>query len=71
MLSQSASHAFCIGYKPEVKWATSIRLVHTPAAGAAMSYKLKPAEGWKVHAEAALKPKLLNSSITYKAKQAE
>ncbi|KAI8471573.1 MAG: hypothetical protein J3K34DRAFT_416574 [Monoraphidium minutum] len=65
--SSSSSHAFCIGYKPDVRWAKSFKLVHTPAAGPLLSYKLKPASGWKVANEASLKTRTLYSSVTYKA----
>lgn len=65
--SSSSNHAFCIGWKPDQKWAKSIKLVHTPSAGPLLSYKLKPAPGWKVANEASLKTRSLYSSVTYKA----
>lgn len=41
------------------------------AAGPILSYKLKPASGWKVANEASLKTRTLYSSITYKAMKGE
>ncbi|KIZ07506.1 hypothetical protein MNEG_0440 [Monoraphidium neglectum] len=65
--SSSSNHAFCIGWKPDTKWAKSFKLMHTPAAGPLLSYKLKPAAGWKLSNEASLNTRTLYSSITYKA----
>lgn len=65
--SQSANHAFCIGYKPDHRWAKSFKLVHTQSAGPLISYKLKPAAGWRVSSEASLKTKTVYSSVAYKA----
>lgn len=69
--SQSSNHAFCLGWKPDAKWAKSVKLLHTPAQGPILSYKVKPAEGWKVASEAAPRIKTVFSSITYKAMKGE
>lgn len=44
----------------------------TPQAqGPILSYKVKPAEGWKIANEASPKIKTIYSSITYKAQKGE
>jgi len=45
----------------------SIKLVQTPSTGPLLSYKLKPAAGWKVATEASARSKVLAASVTYKA----
>lgn len=30
--SQTSNHAFCVGWKPDAKWAKSFKLVHTPVS---------------------------------------
>ncbi|GBF98184.1 hypothetical protein Rsub_10684 [Raphidocelis subcapitata] len=65
--SQSSNHAFCLGWKPDHKWAKSFKLLHTPAAGPLFSYKVKPAPGWKIANEASPKIRTIYSSISYKA----
>jgi hypothetical protein len=31
--SQSSDHALCLGYKPDARWAKSVKLLHTPVRG--------------------------------------
>jgi hypothetical protein len=45
----------------------SLKVIHTPATGPLLSYKLKPVQGCKVATEASLRSKMLAASITYKA----
>jgi hypothetical protein len=52
-------------------WVKSVKLVQTAATGPLLSYKLKPAEGWKVATEASLRSKTLAASVTFKALKGE
>lgn len=48
--SNSASHAFCLGYKPDERWVKSVKLLHTPVS-----------DSWAGHAgEGALKERALS-----------
>jgi len=44
---------------------------HRQSTGPLISYKLKPAEGWRVANEASLKTKTIYSSVSYKALKGE
>lgn len=48
-----------------------MKLVQTPATGPLISYKMKPADGWKVATEASVKTRTLAGSLTYKALKGE
>ncbi|WIA35094.1 hypothetical protein OEZ86_003580 [Tetradesmus obliquus] len=65
--SKSTDTALCVGYKPDKRWVKSVKLVQTAATGPLLSYKLKPAEGWKLATEASLRSRTLAGSITFKA----
>ncbi|KAF8056346.1 psmg3 [Scenedesmus sp. PABB004] len=65
--SKSSDTALCIGYKPDARWVKSVKLVQTAATGPLLSYKVKPADGWRVATEASLRSKVLAASVTYKA----
>jgi hypothetical protein len=52
-------------------WVKSVKLVQTAATGPLLSYKLKPAEGWKVATEASLRSRTLAGSVTFKALKGE
>ena len=69
--SASSSHAFCLGWKPGARWVKSLKLLHAPAQGPILSYKVRPAAGWKVASEAAPKIKTLYSCVTYQALKGE
>jgi hypothetical protein len=49
----------------------SVKLVQTAATGPLLSYKLKPAQGWKVASEASLRSRTLAASVTFKALKGE
>ena len=53
------------------RFVKSIKLVQTPSTGPLLSYKLKPADGWKVATEASMRGKVVAASVTYKAQQGE
>lgn len=53
------------------RFVKSVKLVQTPSTGPLLSYKLKPAEGWKVATEASMRSKVLAASLTYKAQRGE
>lgn len=48
-----------------------MKLVQTAATGPLLSYKLKPAEGWKLATEASLRSRTLAGSMTFKALKGE
>jgi hypothetical protein len=68
---QTSDHSLCLGYKPDKRWLKSVKISHTPVTGPLVTYKIKPAAGWKVATEASLDKKQLASSITYKTLQGE
>jgi len=69
--TKTSDHSFCLGYKPDKKWLKSVKVSHTPVAGPLLTYKFKPAAGWKVATEASLDRRQLAGSITYKALQGD
>lgn len=56
---------------PHCRWVKSVKLVQTAATGPLLSYKLKPAEGWKLATEASLRSRTLAGSMTFKALKGE
>jgi hypothetical protein len=61
----------CTPPPPLPRFLKSLKLVQTPSTGPLLSYKLKPAEGWRVATEASWRSRVLAASVTYKAQRGE
>jgi hypothetical protein len=53
------------------RFVKSIKLTQTPSTGPLLSYKLKPAQGFKVCTEASMRSKVMAASLSYKAQHGE
>lgn len=53
------------------RFCKSIKVMQTPFTGPLLSYKLKPAEGWKVTTETSMRSKVVVGVLSYKAQQGE